>query len=81
MLPWVSASLLNRGVKNLYRGKLVLQVTLNQGEWTLRYVESDSNWGEQRGKMLSQDAKGWYIPLSNRKGFRARLYFEVNTWQ
>lgn len=67
--------------ENLYREKLVLQITLNQGEWALRYVESDSHWGEQRGKMLSQDDKGWYIPLSNRKGFRARLYFEVNTWQ
>ncbi|MDX3774897.1 hypothetical protein QE250_12280 [Chromatiaceae bacterium AAb-1] len=66
--------------ENLYRGKMVLQITLNGEHWTIRYVESDESWGELRGKTLSEDTQGCYIPLETRKGFKARLYFDVSHW-
>lgn len=68
--------------ENLYRDNIVLNVALNNNGWTLRYVESDDNWGENRGTELSRDKNGFfYILPSNRKGFRARLYFDVTTWE
>ncbi|ABW67776.1 lipase family alpha/beta hydrolase [Desulfosudis oleivorans] len=66
--------------ENLYRDKIVLKVVLNKDQWTLRYIESDDNWGENRGTGLSRDDAGPYIPLANRKGFRAKLYFDVTSW-
>ncbi len=81
---WVDGFLsINRRIpdENLYRDKIVLNVVLNNEGWTLRYVESDNNWGENRGSELSHDENGFYIPLSNRKGFRAKLYFDLSTWK
>lgn len=68
--------------ENLYRDKIVMHVTLNDEGWTIRYVESDDHWGENRGAELERDNNGMpYIPLSNRKGFRAGLYFEFSEWR
>jgi hypothetical protein len=67
--------------ENLYRDKIVLNVSLHNNGWTLRYVESDDTWGENRGTELSHDEAGYYIPLSNRKGFRAKLYFDLTSWE
>jgi hypothetical protein len=81
---WVDGILsINRRIpdENLYRDNIVLNVALNNEGWTLRYVESDDNWGENRGTELSHDENGHYIPLSNRKGFRAKLYFDVTSWE
>ncbi len=81
---WVDGFLsINRRIpdENLYRDNIVLNVALNKDGWTLRYVESDDNWGENRGTELSRDENGFYIPLSNRKGFRAKLYFDVSAWK
>ena len=81
---WVDGILsINRRIpdENLYRDKIVLNVALNNEGWTLRYVESDDNWGESRGTELGRDDAGHFIQLSNRKGFRAKLYLDVTSWE
>jgi hypothetical protein len=81
---WVDGSLFTKRRipdEYLYRDKIVLKISLNNDGWTLRYVESDDNWGENRGAELSRDDSGAYIPLQTRKGFRAKLYFDVTPWQ
>lgn len=80
---WVDGSLFTKRRipdEYLYRDKIVLNIALNNDGWTLRYVESDDNWGENRGAELSRDDSGAYIPLQTRKGFRAKLYFDVTPW-
>lgn len=66
--------------ENLYREKLVLRATRNEDGWTLRHIPADERWGESRGSDLQQDERGWYVPLSSSKGFRARLYLEFTAW-
>lgn len=66
--------------ENLYRDKIVLNVALNNKGWTVRFVESDDNWGENQGTELSRDDDGHYIQLHNTKGFRAKLYFDLTPW-
>ncbi|WP_417582918.1 esterase/lipase family protein [Nitrincola sp.] len=66
--------------ENLYRDKIVLNVALNNEGWTVRFVESDDNWGENPGTELSRDDDGYYIQLHNAKGFRAKLYLDLTPW-
>lgn len=58
----------------LYRDTIVLRATPQaEGGWRLRYIESDETWAEGRGRDAEQDDQGVYIPISSRKGFRAKL--------
>ncbi|MGY6553586.1 MAG: esterase/lipase family protein [Wenzhouxiangella sp.] len=58
----------------LYRDTLVVRATRqSDGSWRLRYVESDEDWGERTGRELPADDQGPFVPLSSRKGFRAKL--------
>lgn len=58
----------------LYRDTLVVRATPQaDGSWRLRYIESDEAWAEGRGGDAETDDQGVYIPISSRKGFRAKL--------
>ncbi len=59
--------------ENLFREKVTLHASMTDGKWRMRYNLTDEEWGENRGHEAgSQDGK-YVIPLSSRKGFRAKL--------
>ncbi|MCH8558981.1 MAG: hypothetical protein LAT84_14255 [Balneolia bacterium] len=61
--------------ENLFRDKITLRATQSSkdGDFTLRYNLTDEEWGEKRGHGCKQDEKGIYIPISSKKGFKAKL--------
>ncbi|MGX5915525.1 esterase/lipase family protein [Aliidiomarina sp. Khilg15.8] len=67
--------------ENLFRQSLTLKCTLRTEGWVLRVIDSDQHWSDGRGRELSEDSRGLFAPLSNGKGFRARLYTEFSRWQ
>jgi hypothetical protein len=46
----------------------------------IKYNFSDDSWGESAGSEIQQDDSGMYIPLSSKKGFKARLRLDVKHW-
>ncbi|MCG6657467.1 hypothetical protein HOP52_06770 [Halomonas campisalis] len=67
--------------ENLFREKVVILATAASDGWRLRYIMGDEDWGEGRGRPVKQDEQGAsYVPLSSRKGFRARLYVAIEDW-
>lgn len=67
--------------ENLFRDTITIRATLNKEGWVLRTVSADDHWASGTGKELQQDEQGWYVQLSNRKGFKARLYIEMQHWE
>lgn len=61
--------------ENLFRDKITLRATRSSkgGDFTLRYNLTDEEWGEKRGHDCKHDDKGVYIPISSKKGFKAKL--------
>lgn len=64
----------------LYRNTVVIRVTSAADGMKVRYNFSDDSWGESAGSEINQDDKGMYIPLSSRKGFKAKLRLDVKRW-
>ncbi len=66
--------------ESLFRNTLTIRATINDGSWNVRYVMSDDNWSENRGRDVETDNDGWYIPLSSRKGFAGKLRLKYEQW-
>ncbi|MDX1641006.1 MAG: hypothetical protein R3220_04885 [Balneolaceae bacterium] len=66
--------------ENLYREKLTVRSTRSENGWNIRYIPTDEEWGEKRGKDVSTDSRGIYIPLSSKKGFKGKLYLDIEPW-
>ena len=66
--------------ENLFRNNIVIRITLGAEGPVVRYVFSDDSWGESRGTEIDVDDQGMYIPLTSRKGFKARLRFKISEW-
>jgi len=66
--------------ENLYRDKLTVRATITDDGWNIRYIPTDEQWGEKLGKDLLTDENGLYIPLSSKKGFKAKLYLDIQPW-
>lgn len=66
--------------ENLYREKLTVRATITDDGYNIRYIPTDEEWGEKLGKDVLSDDKGIYIPLSSKKGFKAKLYLDVQKW-
>jgi hypothetical protein len=66
--------------ENLFRDKITIRATETNGSWNIRYLLSDEEWGEKRGKDVKVDEQGLYIPLESRKGFRAKLRLDISRW-
>jgi hypothetical protein len=64
----------------LYRNTVVIRITSAEEGMRVNYNFSDDSWGESAGSEIKQDDKGMYIPLSSRKGFKARLRLVVKHW-
>ena len=47
-------------------------------DWTVRYLLTDEDWSEFRGRVAEHDGHGFLIPLSSRKGFRASLCLRLS---
>lgn len=67
--------------ERLYRQSLTLKVTLSHSRWRIRYIFSDQNWSDGRGREAKTDPQGVYIPLTNAKGFKAKLYLDFASWE
>lgn len=67
--------------ENLFREKVVILATAAAGGWRLRYILGDEDWGEGRGRPVKEDARGHYVPLTSRKGFKGRLYLGIEPWE
>lgn len=67
--------------ENLYREKLTVRATISDDGWNIRYIPTDEEWGEKRGKEIQTDDNGLYIPLSSKKGFEGKLYLDVQPWK
>lgn len=66
--------------ENLYRQKLTIRATLSDEGWNIRYIPTDEEWGEKRGKDLSRDDGGLYIPISSKKGFSGKFRINIDRW-
>lgn len=67
--------------ENVFREKIAIKATRAENHWQFRYVMSDDNWGESRGRPCGKDALGSFVPLKNAKGFHARLYMTFEPWE
>lgn len=67
--------------ENLYREKLTVRATINDDGWNIRWIPTDEEWGEKLGKEIQSDSKGVYIALSSKKGFKGKLYLDIQPWQ
>ena len=66
--------------ENLYRNTVVIRITAAADGMKIKYNFSDDSWGESAGSEIQQDDSGMYIPLSSKKGFKARLRLDVKHW-
>lgn len=66
--------------EHIFRSSLTLKATLDSNQWTLRYVPADTHWSDGRGRACEHDEQGVFIPLSNAKGFAAKLYLTLEPW-
>ena len=66
--------------ERLFRQQLVLKITLGGASVRIRYLDGDEQWGDARGRDVEVDDQGFYIPISNKKGFSARLYIDLSPW-
>jgi len=66
--------------ENLYRNTVVIRITAAADGMKVKYNFCDDSWGEATGSEIQQDAKGMYIPLTSKKGFKARLRLDVKHW-
>ena len=64
----------------LYRDTVTVRATPSKGGWNVRYNFIDDYWGESKGKAIEQDSEGLYIPLESKKGFKAKLRLNVESW-
>jgi hypothetical protein len=64
----------------LFRNTVVISVLSGDGGFKVRYSFSDDAWGESVRTEVKEDAKGLYIPLSSKKGFKAKLRLIVSPW-
>lgn len=66
--------------ENLFRDKLTIRATRNDDKdvipWNIRYNFTDESWGEHRGSEAELENGMVFIPLSSRKGFKAKLYLD-----
>jgi hypothetical protein len=67
--------------ENLFRNTLTVRATRNEDSWNVRYIFSDDDWSENRGRDVKRDEAGWYIPLASRKGFKGKLRLIYQDWQ
>ncbi len=66
--------------ENLFRNTLAVRATPRRDEWHIRYNLTDDSWGENAGSAAEGDAKGTFIPLSSKKGFRGKLRLKISSW-
>ncbi len=74
--------------EHLFRERITFRLTpragsgasVSAGDWNVRYVLSDENWGESTGRLVQPDADGGTIELRSPKGFKARLHLRVQHW-
>jgi hypothetical protein len=64
----------------LFRDNLVVTLTPTVDGPKIRYRFSDDSWGESTGLDVSKDDKGLFIPMTSKKGFRAKLRLIVSRW-
>jgi hypothetical protein len=64
----------------LFRNTIVVRVTNNAGAMKITYGFSDDSWGETAKMEVKADGEGFYIPLSSKKGFNAKLRLVVKGW-
>jgi hypothetical protein len=68
----------------LFRDTITIRATPQRGtpasaaDWTVRYLSTDEDWSESRGRVAEYDGEGFRIPLSSRKGFRATLCLRLS---
>ena len=64
----------------LFRDTITVRARKAENGWTLRYILSDEDWGEGRGRNAESTDAGFQIPIQSRKGFKARLRIEPSNW-
>lgn len=64
----------------LFRNNIVIRITPGADGPAVRYIFSDDGWGESRGSDIETDEQGMYIPLTSRKGFKAKFRFQLTQW-
>jgi hypothetical protein len=66
--------------EKLFRNTITIRATRNEDSWNVRYVMTDDDWSQNRGRDVETDDDGWYIPLASRKGFRGKLRLRYRNW-
>lgn len=66
--------------EHLLRERITFRLTPSDAGWNVRYVYTDEQWGESRGRVVEQDDEGLFIRLESTKGFRGLLRLDVAAW-
>jgi len=64
----------------LFRNTVVIRITKGANGFKVKYNFSDDSWSESAGSEIKKDDNGMYIPLSSKKGFKAKLRLNVSDW-
>lgn len=63
----------------LFRDTIVLRMTPQpDGDWIVKYVMADENQGDGEGRKAERIGDSYFVPVSSRKGFRARLELKLS---
>jgi len=64
----------------LYRNTVVIRISTQADDFKVRYSFSDDTWSETTGSEIKTDNNGLFIPLTSKKGFKAKLRLYVSDW-
>lgn len=67
--------------QTLFDDTLFIHVKREEGQWHVTYGFNSKVWPEGATETLKQDAAGYYIPLSDAKGFAAKLRLDATVWK
>ena len=67
--------------ENIFREKVTIRATQtdtgNLESWNIRYILSDEDWGENRGREAVIEDEDVFVPLKSRKGFLGKLQLQI----
>jgi hypothetical protein len=66
--------------EHLFRESIAFRLTPHEGSWNVRYILTDEQWGEARGRSVAEDNQGRFVRLESQKGFAGSLRLEVARW-
>lgn len=67
---------------HLFREHLTLKITLHPTAPRVRFITSDTDWSDGRGRDVefNPERQAYALPLNNKKGFKSTLWLTLRPW-